>query len=105
MTFGATGKAGWLWEDGGVHELAGKVEVRLRDQTGYYGRCDVVVLTDDLAWTPPADVKTIAALREKHGGVSRNVELMPRPTSSWLVAVWPAVRLPWRPHAMAATPY
>jgi len=72
-TFGVSGKKGWLWEDGGVHELAGKVELRLRDLTGYYGRCDAMLLTDDLDWTPPADVDAIAKLRERHGGVSRQV--------------------------------
>jgi hypothetical protein len=73
-TFGQSGKAGWRWEDGGAFELSGKVEVRLRDRTGYYARCDVVVLTNDLAWTPPADTAAIAALRERHGGVSRAVK-------------------------------
>ncbi len=75
--FGATGEKGWLWEDGGVHELAGEVEFKLHDVTGYYGRCDVVVLTDDLDWIPPQDVQAIAELREKHGGVSQRVEVMP----------------------------
>ncbi len=77
-TFGATGRAGWRWEDGGVHRLSGQVEITLRDQTGYYGRCDVVVLTGNLDWTPPADVQAIAELRERHGGVSRQIQDMPR---------------------------
>jgi len=72
--FGASGKAGWCWEDGGTHELSGRVEIRLRDLTGYYGRCDVVVLTDDLAWTPPNDTARIATLRERYGGVSREIK-------------------------------
>ncbi|MBI5396605.1 MAG: FAD-dependent oxidoreductase [Verrucomicrobia bacterium] len=71
--FGASGKVGWCWEDGGVHELSGRVGVRLHDLTGYYGRCDVIVLTDDVNWTPPDDKAAIAALRERHGGVSREV--------------------------------
>ncbi len=75
--FGATGKDGWGWEDGGVHDLARETEIRLHDLTGYYGRCDVVVLTDDLAWSPPNDVEAIAELREVHGGVSRDIEVMP----------------------------
>ena len=33
-TFGASGKADWLWEDGGIHELDGQVELRLHDLTG-----------------------------------------------------------------------
>ncbi|MCX6897776.1 MAG: FAD-dependent oxidoreductase [Verrucomicrobia bacterium] len=71
--FGASGKNGWSWEDGGSHELSGKIELRLRDLTGYYGRCDVIVLTTDFDWTPPDGKDAIAALREKFGGVSREV--------------------------------
>ncbi|NUQ66491.1 MAG: FAD-dependent oxidoreductase [Pirellulales bacterium] len=75
-TFGESGKPGWQWEDGGVHQIAGSVELRLRDLTGYYGRCDVVVLTDDLEWTPPADQAAVAAIRQQHGGVSPDVKDM-----------------------------
>ena len=71
--FGADGKAGWHWEDGGVRELSTRVEVRLRDRTGDYGRCDAVVLASDPAWTPPHDEPGIAALRERLGGVSPEV--------------------------------
>ena len=75
--FGSTGKRGWQWEDGGVHQLANEVEIKLHDLTGYYGRCDAVVLTDDLDWIPPNGVKAIAELREIHGGVSQKIEVMP----------------------------
>lgn len=72
--FGESGKAGWQWEDGGVHQLSGRIEIRLHDLTGYYGRCDAIVLSDDLDWTPPADKEAVAQLREQLGGVSREVE-------------------------------
>lgn len=75
--FGASGATGWKWEDGKVHALEGTIEVRLKDLTGYYGRCDVVVLTDQLDWVPPEAVGAIAALRQAHGGVSPQVEVMP----------------------------
>lgn len=71
--FGQSGRPGWHWEDGGVHDLSGRVELRLHDLTGYYGRCDVVVLTDELDWTPPDDTQAIASLRQQHGGVSREI--------------------------------
>ncbi len=72
--FGANGQPGWRWEDGGVHALGSEpVEVRLRDVTGYYGRCDAIVLCPNLDWTPPDDLKALAALRERFGGVSRKV--------------------------------
>ena len=71
--FGASGKPGWHWEDGGVRELAGQVEIRLHDLSGYYGRCDAIVLASDLDWTPPDDTPSVDALRVAHGGVSREV--------------------------------
>ena len=72
-TFGQSGRPGWHWEDGGLHQVAGPVEIRLHDLTGYYGRCDVIVLCSDPTWTPPEGNDAIAELREKHGGVSRQV--------------------------------
>jgi len=72
--FGASGRSGWTWEDGGTHELAGRTELRLQDRSGYYARCDALVLARDLQWTPPDDRQAIAALRERHGGVSRDVQ-------------------------------
>ena len=75
--FGESGDCGWLWEDGGEHDLPANVEVRLRDLTGYYGRCDVVALASDLNWRPPVKLAAIARLREAHGGVSRQVRAMP----------------------------
>ena len=75
-TFGQSGAAGWQWEDGGVHDLGEAVELRLHDLTGYYGRCDAVVLSDELNWTPPADTSAIGSLRERHGGTSPNVHNM-----------------------------
>ncbi len=72
--FGQSGKRGWHWEDGGTVDLAGPVEFRLRDLTGYYGRCDVIVLAADPDWTPPDEKEPLAALRRQHGGVSREVK-------------------------------
>ena len=77
VTFGQSGRPGWQWEDGGVHELSGSVEVRLHDLSGYYGRCDVLVLTSDLDWVPPPEKDDVAELRRKHGSVSPAVEHMP----------------------------
>jgi len=71
-TFGESRREGWVWEDGGVHDLgSGEVEVRLHDLTGYYGRCDVLVLMDELIWQPPDDKALLMILRERYGGVSR----------------------------------
>jgi hypothetical protein len=73
-TFGESGELGWRWEDGGVCELGGRVELRLKDLTGYYGRCDAIVLASDLQWKPPLETDVIAALRELFGGVSPEIE-------------------------------
>ncbi len=76
--FGSSGKPGWRWESGGVYGLSGKIEVRLRDLTGFYGRCDAIVLCDDLDWTPPAEMADVARLREQYGGVSSHIKDMGR---------------------------
>ncbi|MHB8902602.1 MAG: FAD-dependent oxidoreductase [Thermoguttaceae bacterium] len=76
-TFGASGKAGWVWEDGGVHDLPAQVVLGLHVLSGYYGRCDVVALAADLDWTPPGDLQGVALLRQQLGGVSSAVEVMP----------------------------
>lgn len=71
-TFGESKRDGWVWEDGGTHDLGSEeIEVRLHDLTGYYGRCDVLVLMDELIWQPPDDKTALATLRERYGGVSR----------------------------------
>lgn len=75
--FGQSKQKGWVWEDGGTFDLpAGKLEVRLHDRTGHYGRCDAVVLTDDPSYRPPDDLKQLAAQRIDRGGVSRDVKEM-----------------------------
>ena len=69
--FGRTGKSGWRWENAGLITLdQGTLKLRLQDLTGYYGRCDALILTEDLEWAPPGDVDSIARLRAEYGGVS-----------------------------------
>jgi hypothetical protein len=75
--FGASGRKGWLWEDGGSVDLSAQVELRLHDLTGDYSRCDAIVLCDDPAWTPPADRAAIDGLRRAHGGLSAQAETLP----------------------------
>lgn len=72
--FGSNGKSGWTWEDGGVHELSSRVEFRLHDLTGYYARCDCLVLAADLDWTPPSERESLASLRAECGGVSHEFQ-------------------------------
>nr|WP_235934812.1 FAD-dependent oxidoreductase [Candidatus Laterigemmans baculatus] len=52
-TFGTRGAA-WDWQPGGAVELApGKVELKLRDLTGFDGRCDAIYLTTAADQPPP----------------------------------------------------
>ncbi|MEC7583480.1 MAG: FAD-dependent oxidoreductase [Planctomycetota bacterium] len=51
--FGGEG-ADWQWHSGGPIELpAGRVELRLRDLTGFDGRCDAIWLTQSAEARPP----------------------------------------------------
>jgi len=64
-TFGEQ-KKGWAWIAGGEFGLPkGPVPIKLHDLTGYYGRCDALILTTDATFTPPDDLAGIAALRER----------------------------------------
>lgn len=80
--FGQSKDPRWIWEDGGEHKLpAGKLEIRLRDLTGHYGRCDAIVLSADPTFRPPDDLAALAEARERFGGVSRGwTELGPYDT-------------------------
>ena len=61
--FGTEGEQ-WHWQDGGVVELKrGAVSLKLHDLTGFEGRCDAVLLSSDLDYTPPIDAS--ASWRQK----------------------------------------
>ncbi|MBT4818862.1 MAG: FAD-dependent oxidoreductase [Lentisphaerae bacterium] len=71
-TFGC-GPEGWLWEDGGVvcvdtHEI----QLRLHDLTGFNGRCDAVLLSKDLDFTPPNSTDALRAFRHDALGLPEN---------------------------------
>ncbi|MEX2593162.1 MAG: FAD-dependent oxidoreductase, partial [Anditalea sp.] len=73
-TFGKSRSDGWTWEDGGIVSLVDQNKIALRDKTGYYGRCDVIVISSDLEWTPPNDRASIDSLRIKYHAISQEVE-------------------------------
>ncbi len=69
-TFGKAETDAWQWVDGGQFDLpAGEVEVRLHDLTGWFSRCDAVVLAAG-EFTPAGAMKALAAQRLAHCGVS-----------------------------------
>lgn len=74
-SFGQAADSQWRWQPGGAFNLsAGSVEVRLHDLTGWWGRCDALVLSADVTFRPADDLKALARQREQFGGVSQAVE-------------------------------
>ncbi len=63
--FGTEG-ADWHWQAGGTMDLAfGEVTVALHDLTGFEGRCDAIILTDDPEFTPPDDPAELEMFRRQ----------------------------------------
>ena len=61
---GVSRRVGWLWECAGDFELnPGVAELRLRDLSGFFGRCDALVLTTDLGYVPPDDAPAMEGER------------------------------------------
>ncbi|HJN15877.1 MAG TPA: FAD-dependent oxidoreductase, partial [Armatimonadota bacterium] len=81
---GVADAEGWTWENVGDFELpAGDIPLALNDQTGYYGRCDALILTSDMAYGPPVEVEAIRAERARLTGIS----LAPIEMGEWDVIV------------------
>ena len=56
----------WHWQDGGTVFLnEGKCKLSLHDMTGFNGRCDAILLTNDTKFLPPNDNKTLSDFRQK----------------------------------------
>jgi hypothetical protein len=63
--FGTEG-AEWHWQDGGTVELPeGRVAVELRDLTGFNGRCDAILLTNEKDLAPPNRDPELRSFRRK----------------------------------------
>ena len=63
--FGATGKD-WQWEKAGPVTINGTAKIALHDLTGFDGRVDAIVLSDDAGFTPSTDMrKKMLGLPEK----------------------------------------
>jgi hypothetical protein len=81
---GKTDAAAWTWELAGERELAtGKHSLALHDMTGYYGRCDAILLTTDSAYTPPAEREALCQERARLCGFT----LEPEPAGEFDVIV------------------
>ncbi len=73
VTFGSAAGDSWNWADGGTFLLEeGNVQIRLHDLTGWWGRCDAIVLAG--AELRPCDgLAALAKQREEYAGVNREV--------------------------------
>lgn len=73
-TFG-TRRARWHWQDGGTVEIENtRTKLVLHDLTGFEGRCDAIVFTDDMDFRPPNRLKRMAAFRRKALGLPEQPE-------------------------------
>ncbi|MHC4647154.1 MAG: FAD-dependent oxidoreductase, partial [Planctomycetota bacterium] len=71
--FGKAQTDAWQWIDGGIFELKpGPLEIRFRDLTGWWGRCDAIVLANT-GFEPSNDPLELIRQREKYGGVSPDI--------------------------------
>jgi hypothetical protein len=62
-TFGTQG-ADWFWHDGGSVKIGTReVTLALHDLTGFEGRCDAILLTNEVAFNPPNGRQALAAFR------------------------------------------
>jgi hypothetical protein len=69
-TFG-TKSAEWFWQDGGTVEIAKtQVELALHDLTGFDGRCDAILFTQNLGFQPPNEGKILPAWRRELLGLT-----------------------------------
>ncbi|MFK8111662.1 MAG: FAD-dependent oxidoreductase [Rubripirellula sp.] len=70
-TFGTKG-AQWSWHDGGTVELpAGQIELRLKDLTGFDGRCDCIYMTTESGAVPPPADGVLSDWRRKQLGLPK----------------------------------
>ena len=73
VVFGKADHDTWHWANGGNFDLEkGTVELRLHDTTGWWGRCDAIVLASG-RFEPANEAEELARQRLRYAGVSQNV--------------------------------
>ena len=69
MVFGTAG-TGWLWQDGGLVLITNLTpEIRLKDQTGFEGRCDALFFAANPAFVPTNEVPALTEWRRAQLGL------------------------------------
>ena len=77
MEFGAAPFDNWTWEYGGKVKLKkGSVDLALHDLTGFYGRCDAIILTKDANYIPPEEKDEVCEERARLKGLSLEPSFM-----------------------------
>ncbi len=72
--FGTSG-AEWHWQDGGEITVAGDTaKLALRDLTGFNGRCDAILFSDDPNYTPDNTSEVLPKWRREMLGLSGDPE-------------------------------
>ncbi|WP_205848037.1 FAD-dependent oxidoreductase [Anaerohalosphaera lusitana] len=67
-TFGMN--TGWVWHEGGIVQIKDtSVEIRLRDLTGFDGRCDAIYFSTDTDARPPNDLASQRSWRNRLRGL------------------------------------
>ena len=75
-SLGVTGTE-WEWQSAGkVHVDDVNAELRLRDLTGFNGRCDAIFFTTNPKQIPPKDVKELTSFRKKVKGMPSRPQLV-----------------------------
>ncbi|MFO7937126.1 MAG: FAD-dependent oxidoreductase [Kiritimatiellia bacterium] len=66
--------ANWHWQEAGCIKLKeGAAEISLHDLTGFDGRCDAIILTDDRTFVPPDDIVKLEDFRYECGALKMPV--------------------------------
>lgn len=77
QVFGSADTEEWLWQSAGPFQLSkGRTQIALKDLTGYYGRCDALILTTDATYVPPNDVDQLQRERSRLTGLSLEPRLV-----------------------------
>lgn len=71
--FGTKG-AEWHWQDGGTVSVSVEAKIALNDLTGFEGRCDAVLFSQDAGFMPPNEPAALAKFRRKALGLSEEPE-------------------------------
>ena len=67
--FGTVGEQ-WHWQYGGEVSITQKAELALHDLTGFEGRCDAIVFSNEEDWAPPNEPDELVTFRQRALGLT-----------------------------------